>query len=56
MTVTVDKKSHEYKTFIIIIKYDGTDFHGQVVNIDDAAIRSRMAADLGVLPLKGRGE
>lgn len=31
------------------------DFHGQVVNIDDAAIRSRMAADLGVPPLKGRG-
>ena len=31
------------------------DFHGQVVNIDDAAIRSRMAADLGEPLFKGRG-
>ncbi len=33
-----------------------TDFHGQVVSIDDAAIRGRVAADLGVPLLKGRGE
>ena len=32
------------------------DFHGQVVSIDDAAIRSRMAADLGMPPFKGLGE
>lgn len=32
------------------------DFHGQVVSIDDAVIRSRMAADLGIQPFKGRGE
>lgn len=32
------------------------DFHGQVVSIEDAEIRSRMAADLGIPPFKGRGE
>lgn len=32
------------------------DLHGQVVSMDDAAIRERLAADLGIQPFKARGE
>jgi hypothetical protein len=32
------------------------DLHGQMVNIDDAAIRERVAADLGMPPIPGRSE
>jgi NAD(P)-dependent dehydrogenase (short-subunit alcohol dehydrogenase family) len=32
------------------------DLHGQVASMDDASIRSRLAADFGMQPFKGRGE
>jgi NAD(P)-dependent dehydrogenase (short-subunit alcohol dehydrogenase family) len=32
------------------------DLHGQAVSMDDPSIRSRLAADLGMQPFKGRGE
>lgn len=32
------------------------DLHGQAASIDDAKIRERVAADLGIPPFKGRGE
>jgi NAD(P)-dependent dehydrogenase (short-subunit alcohol dehydrogenase family) len=32
------------------------DLHGLVTSMDDASIRRRLAADLGVQPFKGRGE
>jgi NAD(P)-dependent dehydrogenase (short-subunit alcohol dehydrogenase family) len=32
------------------------DLHGQAVSMDDPSIRSRLAADLGIQPFKGRGE
>jgi hypothetical protein len=32
------------------------DLHDQVASMDDPAIRSRLAADLGIQHFKGRGE
>ena len=49
MTGTVDKKSHEHKTFRIIIEYDGTDFHGWQKQKNDRTIQADIEAALSTM-------